>query len=130
DRHEHPARKAAMAMTTVAIIGPEDLVGSAEAAEIAGMNQSTFQVYSGSGRTPEPFVRLRCGSIWLREEITAWAAERTSQRGAGRGEGLAARRMLRHLRCASCRPLGGSGLPRYYYLSRRRTTCFGTPRRR
>ena len=67
---------------TVAIIGPEDLVGSAEAAKIAGMNQSTFQVYSGSGRTPEPFVRLRCGPIWLRDEITAWAAERASKQVA------------------------------------------------
>jgi len=60
-----------------------DLVGLAEAAEIIGVERSTIS--NRRRRTtppprhpsfPTPIAELRCGPIWLRQQITDYTAER------------------------------------------------------
>ena len=62
------------------LVDPENLVGSSEAAEIAGMSTHAFKQARLRGTTPEPLVRLACGPIWTRSMIENWAAERAARR--------------------------------------------------
>lgn len=50
----------------------ETLVGSKEAAQIAGITTNHFGVMRKRGQVPEPRVVLACGPIWNRSEIERW----------------------------------------------------------
>jgi hypothetical protein len=60
-----------------------ELVGLAEAAELLGLSKAalcerrhrTHQPGDRLPPFPEPVAVLRCGSIWMREQIEAYAAE-------------------------------------------------------
>ena len=67
-------------MTTM--IDPTTLVGSAEAARIAGISTAAFKQARLRGTTPEPLVRLACGPLWTRTQIEEWAADRAARRPA------------------------------------------------
>lgn len=64
-----------------------DLIGSAEAATIAGVTPSTFRTLVASTTpkdpVPPPIVRGSQGhrTLWDRAAIEAWAAQRDRRRG-------------------------------------------------
>jgi hypothetical protein len=61
-----------------------DLVGVFEAAEVLGITRSAFAARRRSHRTfPPPLAELRCGPVWFRWQIQAYAAEeqRLGRRG-------------------------------------------------
>lgn len=57
------------------------LVGSREACEILGIHPRGYSLRQIKG-LPEPVATLRCGSIWVREEIEALARERAERKYA------------------------------------------------
>ena len=61
-------------------IDPANLVGSAEAAKIAGMTTHALKMQRLRGRMPEPVARLECGPIWVRSQIEDWTADRAARR--------------------------------------------------
>jgi hypothetical protein len=63
-----------------ALVDPRELVGSVEAAKIAGIATGTLKVRRQRGQTPEPLVVLACGPLWLRSTIEQWAADLAAQR--------------------------------------------------
>lgn len=52
------------------------ILGSTEAAELAGVTTNQFHVMRNRGQVPEPQVVLACGPIWKRSVIERWIAER------------------------------------------------------
>ena len=65
-----------------------DLIGSTEAAEIAGVSASTFRTLVARGQdvkdpVPRPVVMATRGrtTLWDRSAIEAWAATRDRKRG-------------------------------------------------
>lgn len=63
---------------TTAPITPEDLMGTWEVAEYLGWARNLVGSYASTGAAgmPAPFVRLRSGRIWLRQDIEEWARVR------------------------------------------------------
>lgn len=75
-----------------------ELVAMREIAELLGVsNQRVWQLYHDTKAVygdrepfPEPIAHLRCGRIWLRDEVEDWAREHAHHRrphkkkGAGR----------------------------------------------
>lgn len=61
-----------------------DLVGLAEAAELAGIGRAALSLRRRQHRNfPEPVAELRCGPIWFRWQIGTYLAEerRLGRRG-------------------------------------------------
>jgi hypothetical protein len=65
-----------------------DLIGSTEAARIAGISPSTFRDLAAKGdavKSPVPTPAIQgtqgTASLWHRADIKAWAATRDRQRG-------------------------------------------------
>lgn len=56
--------------------GPGSLVGRAELAELAGVQQNTVVQWGRRRKLPEPYATLASGPIWLREDILDWLAGR------------------------------------------------------
>jgi len=63
-----------------ALVDPQELIGSSEAAKLAEMTTHAFKVARHRGQTPEPLVTLTCGPIWIRSQIEEWAAIRHAKR--------------------------------------------------
>ena len=59
-----------------------ELVGSAEAAEILGVEGPRVNRWRKSGVMPVPVAELRCGPIWLREDVEALAQHRAEKKEA------------------------------------------------
>jgi len=57
-----------------------DLVGSQEAAALAGISRKAFTMTASRGKAPEPIATLSCGPIWTRSQIEQWAANRYARR--------------------------------------------------
>lgn len=58
----------------------DDLVCQAEIAEMAGVRDSAVSNWRNRDiGFPLPHVTLRLGSLWLREEVETWLAERASK---------------------------------------------------
>jgi predicted DNA-binding transcriptional regulator AlpA len=60
-----------------------DLVGTAEAAEILGVERSRIGKWIKRGRMPKPVARLAAGPVWLTEDIRAmipWVEQHRRQR--------------------------------------------------
>ena len=77
-----------------------DLVGVREAADILGWPTGMVSSYLRRGLLPEPVARLACGSIWLCEDIEAYARRRnpvgrTQQQVSGLGRREAAQEARR-----------------------------------
>ena len=56
----------------------DQLMGTAEVAEYVGKTSQTIAGYlakKGAG-IPQPIARLKCGPIWFRPDIEAWARAR------------------------------------------------------
>jgi hypothetical protein len=60
--------------------GEPELVGAYEAAQILGVRQTNLRVIRG---LPEPYVKLRSGTLYRADEIKALAWERLSRKVAG-----------------------------------------------
>ena len=58
-----------------------EIVGSYEAARIAGVSKSRFNYMINRAMVPVPFAKLRCGPIWLKSDIEEWAANRNRTPG-------------------------------------------------
>jgi hypothetical protein len=61
-----------------------DLVGLAEAAELAGIGRAAFSLRPREhANFPEPVAELRCGPVWFRWHIQSYLAEeaRLGRRG-------------------------------------------------
>jgi predicted DNA-binding transcriptional regulator AlpA len=58
---------------TVAV---DELVSSAEVAELIGVKPSAVYAYRSKGSLPEPLIVLGCGPIWRRSDIIEWHAAR------------------------------------------------------
>lgn len=63
-----------------------DLIGSTEAAEIAGVTPSTFRTLVAKGDAakvpvPKPVAALPRQTLWRRKDIERWAASRDRARG-------------------------------------------------
>jgi hypothetical protein len=56
------------------------ILGSAEAAEVAGVSRSNFGVMRKRGQVPAPQVVLQCGPIWKRSVIEKWVADKEKDR--------------------------------------------------
>jgi hypothetical protein len=54
-----------------------NLVGAAEAAALLGIPRGSFSAYCTRELVPEPIAKLACGSIWLRQDIERWWAQRS-----------------------------------------------------
>lgn len=52
-------------------MGPLDLVGVAEAAEVLGKPTSRVKRWQASGKMPVPVAELRSGPVWFREDVVA-----------------------------------------------------------
>ena len=68
------------------ILGDMDLIGSTEAAELAGVTPSTFRTLVAKGKAakdpvPAPAVTLPRQTLWKRKDIERWAASRDRVRG-------------------------------------------------
>jgi predicted DNA-binding transcriptional regulator AlpA len=63
-----------------ALVDPRELVGSAEAAKIAGISAPALKKHRQRGTAPEPLVLLTSGPLWLRSTIEQWAADRAARR--------------------------------------------------
>lgn len=61
-----------------------ELAGPAECAVILEIGQARFATLSKVKGFPKPVVRLRCGDIYLAEEIRAFHATRNRRRGRPR----------------------------------------------
>ena len=59
-------------------LDPRDLVGTYEVAAYLGWSPGQVADYAAKGAAgmPAPFARLRCGRVWLRQEIEAWVLRR------------------------------------------------------
>ena len=60
-------------------IEPEDLMGTYEVAKYLGWTTGQVSDYAAKSAAgmPAPIARLRCGRIWLRPQIEAWAERRS-----------------------------------------------------
>jgi predicted DNA-binding transcriptional regulator AlpA len=58
-----------------------ELAGAAEGRALLGLSQSTFDYHTRQPDFPEPAVRLKCGSIWLADDLRRWG-EATAERRA------------------------------------------------
>jgi hypothetical protein len=63
----------------VALMDQVRLMGATEAAEAIGVSQTNLRPLTG---LPEPVAVLRCGTIWLADDIEAFAAERRQRLAA------------------------------------------------
>lgn len=62
-----------------------DLVGTAEAAEILGVERPRIGKWRALGKMPEPVADLAAGPVWRRAEIDAmWSATEARRRGPRR----------------------------------------------
>lgn len=60
--------------TSPPIVWPvEEYVGSAELAEMFGVSRQRVYQLTSREDFPEPFLRLRLGSVWRTEDVRAWA---------------------------------------------------------
>lgn len=57
-----------------------DLVGSAEAAEILGVERPRINRWRSRGVMPETVADLRCGPIWAKTDVELLAAERAAKK--------------------------------------------------
>ena len=59
----------------------KEMVGLAEAAELAGVSRQTFWSWKNSYENfPEPIVELKSGPIWEKDTMVAWLKARTAAR--------------------------------------------------
>ena len=58
-----------------------ELAGNAEVARIFGISTARLWVISQDPKFPKPVARLRCGAIYLAEEIRAYDAIRSKKPG-------------------------------------------------
>jgi hypothetical protein len=58
------------------------LASTAEVAAIAGVAKQSVSRLKREGRLPAPIATLRCGPIWDRNQVEAWARERRERRSA------------------------------------------------
>lgn len=52
-------------------VGPLDLVGVAESAEVLAKPTSRVKRWQASGKMPAPVAELRSGPVWFREDVAA-----------------------------------------------------------
>jgi hypothetical protein len=58
------------------MVDTEDLGGPAEIAEDLGVDANTINQWKiRHADFPDPVVRLKCGYIWSRSEVRAWAVQ-------------------------------------------------------
>lgn len=53
-----------------------DLVGAVEASEILNVERTRVSRYIKTGVMPPPLAKLRATSVWLREDVEKFAAQR------------------------------------------------------
>lgn len=58
-----------------------DLVGVAEAAAILGWDRRRVATYASRGAFPDPLAALSSGRVWRREDVEAFARDRTRRKG-------------------------------------------------
>jgi predicted DNA-binding transcriptional regulator AlpA len=58
------------------------ILGSAEAADLAGVERGHFHVMRKRGQVPQPQVMLACGPIWKRSVIEKWIADTNARKKA------------------------------------------------
>src|SRR4051794_25048878 len=85
-RANKPERRSVTPKTAeeVAAVLALDLVGLAEAAELAGIGRAAFSLRRGRhANFPAPVAELRCGPVWFRWQIQTYLAEerRLGRRG-------------------------------------------------
>lgn len=61
------------------------MLGLAEAAELLGLSRRALSGRRGSPDFPVPVAELRCGPVWEREQIVAYAASRSARFRERRG---------------------------------------------
>jgi hypothetical protein len=57
------------------------LVGTSEAAEILGWDRRRVATYAARGAFPPPLATLASGRIWRRDDVEAFARDRTRRKG-------------------------------------------------
>jgi predicted DNA-binding transcriptional regulator AlpA len=54
---------------------PDDLMGTAEIAELLGVSSQRVSQLTATTAFPPPVARLRAGSVWERADVERWARE-------------------------------------------------------
>lgn len=63
-------------------VRPGDIVGSAEAADILGVERTRIARYRRTGVMPTPWDELRATPVWLRRDVEKVAAKRAEHDAA------------------------------------------------
>jgi predicted DNA-binding transcriptional regulator AlpA len=60
------------------LVDIDDLVTLAQWAELAGLKRQTMDAHRLRGRLPAPFGYVGKSPVWLRPDVDAWLANRSS----------------------------------------------------